>query len=216
MKFDGVIFDIDGVLVDVSESYREAVRLSAGEFLGREVSTEEVEEVKGIPGMNNDWDAAYALVRGMEDAEGIERDSGEYLKVKERFQELYLGGLRDRERMLVEGETLEGLKSAGVKLGVVTGRPREEALYALRGLIPEFFKGECIIAMEDCEYEKPDARPLRLAVERMGCGKPIYVGDSVNDGIAARNAGMPFVSVVEGLEADYYIKNVNCISEVLE
>ncbi len=216
MMFDGVIFDVDGVLVDVTESYREAIRLSAGSVLGREVSAEEVEEVKGIPGMNNDWDAAYAIVKGLESAEGIERESEAYLEVKAKFQELYLGGLRDKEKMLISRETLSALKGAGIKLGVVTGRPREEALYVLKEFIPEFFSAEFIIAMEDCEYEKPDERPILLAIEKMGCKRAVYVGDTVNDGIAARNAGISFISVEEGLEADYYIRNVNGLMEAMQ
>jgi HAD superfamily hydrolase (TIGR01548 family) len=216
MKFDGILFDIDGVLVDVSESYREAIRLSAGEFLGREVGAEEVGKVKEIPGMNNDWDAAYALVKGLDSAEGIGRESRDYLKVKGKFQELYLGGLREREKVMVKRETLAGLEEAGVKLGIVTGRPRGEALYALRGFVPEFFREDCIIAMEDCKYEKPDARPLLLAIRRMGCKKPAYVGDTVSDAIAARNAGIPFVSVERGLEADIYIDGVNDILEAVK
>jgi len=34
-KYDGLIFDMDGVLVDVSQSYREAIRQTAGYFLKR-------------------------------------------------------------------------------------------------------------------------------------------------------------------------------------
>ncbi|MBN2122594.1 HAD-IA family hydrolase [Candidatus Micrarchaeota archaeon] len=216
MNVDGIIFDIDGVLVDVSTSYREAIRLSAGDFLGREVEPSEVDEIKRIPGMNNDWDAAYALSLGIKSAEEIERESEEYARIKGRFQELYLGGLRDKERLLIREDTLRELKARGIALGIVTGRPREEALYVLGNLVPEFFGRDCIIAMEDCEYEKPDARPLKLAIKRMGCKNPAYVGDTASDAIAARSAGIPFVSVVGGLEADIRINEVNEILKVIE
>lgn len=216
MKVDGIIFDIDGVLVDVSESYREAIRLSAEDFLGRKVEPSEVDGIKGIAGMNNDWDAAYALFKGLKSAEGIERESEEYAKIKGKFQELYLGGLRDKEKLIIREDTLRELRERGIALGIVTGRPREEALYVLGKLVPEFFAGECIIAMEDCEYEKPDARPIKLAIKRMGCKSPTYIGDTISDAIAARNAGIPFVSVVEGLEADARIDDVNEILKVIE
>jgi HAD superfamily hydrolase (TIGR01548 family) len=216
MKVDGIIFDIDGVLVDVSDSYREAIRLSAADALGREVGASEVTKVKKIPGMNNDWDAAYALFKGLKSAEGIARESEEYARIKGKFQELYLGGLRDREKLLIQEGTLRELRGRGIALGIVTGRPREEALYVLGRLVPEFFSEDCIIAMEDCEYEKPDARPITLAIKRMGCKSPAYVGDTISDAIAARNAGIPFVSVEEGLEADECINDVNEILEVIE
>jgi len=36
-KYDGLIFDMDGILVDVSKSYRETIRQTAGYFLKRNV-----------------------------------------------------------------------------------------------------------------------------------------------------------------------------------
>ena len=61
-KYDGLIFDMDGVIVDVSRSYREAIRQTAGYFLKRNVLMSEVGEIKNKPGMNNDWDAPYSLI----------------------------------------------------------------------------------------------------------------------------------------------------------
>jgi len=67
-----VIFDIDGVLIDVSGSYREVVRLSVFYYLrdvlgARELREEfitlsDVASVKKSGGLNNDWDLTYAIL----------------------------------------------------------------------------------------------------------------------------------------------------------
>lgn len=64
---DAIVFDIDGVLVDVSESFRvvtcEAVRLYAEKILGWEVDVplltpKEIELIKSAGNFNSDWDVA--------------------------------------------------------------------------------------------------------------------------------------------------------------
>ena len=37
VTYDGLIFDMDGVLVDVSKSYREAIRQTTSYFLKRSI-----------------------------------------------------------------------------------------------------------------------------------------------------------------------------------
>jgi histidinol-phosphate aminotransferase len=214
---DGIIFDIDGVLVDVSQSYREAIRQTAEAITGKKFTAADVATVKKLPDSNNDWEVTYALIKGItsgNEMKKIDRNSSSYLAAKQKFQELYLGGLRDKEKLLITTKTLTKLKTQNYKLGIVTSRPREEALYVLRDLIP-FFPEDCIIAQEDCEEEKPSPKPLLLAKERMGCRAALYIGDSINDQLAAKAAKMRFASVVKGLKADVEIDDVNKIIEVI-
>lgn len=73
LRLDVLIFDIDGVLVDVSESYRDAVRRTAQLYLeaviglppcdGDWVSREDVAAFKLAGGFNNDWDLTTGIVR---------------------------------------------------------------------------------------------------------------------------------------------------------
>ena len=67
-----LVFDMDGVLVDVSASYREATRQAAYTFLkgckGGELlkeplfSLEELAAVKQSGGLNNDWDMTHRII----------------------------------------------------------------------------------------------------------------------------------------------------------
>ena len=73
LDLDALVFDMDGVLIDVSESYRAAIRettrvyfedgLRLAPFAGELVSREDVNAFKFAGGFNNDWDLTTALVK---------------------------------------------------------------------------------------------------------------------------------------------------------
>lgn len=190
MIFDAIIFDIDGILVDVSKSYREAIRQTASYFFKRSVTMNEVSEIKNKIGMNNDWDASYALINNP----GIA-----YATVKSYFQSLYLGskdkkGLIDNERILIPKAKLQLLKKKYSKLGIATGRPRNEALYVIaKNKLQNMF--DCIVAMEDVIKGKPAPDMLLKVIQQMKLKKTVYIGDSPSDVIASEKAGIPCLYV---------------------
>ncbi|MCK4327620.1 MAG: histidinol-phosphate transaminase [Candidatus Diapherotrites archaeon] len=190
---DAVIFDIDGVLVDVSSSYREAI-LRTVEWWGGQATNGDISRLKGL-GFNNDWDVTYALAKK---TTGVDRGDPDYSLLKQKFQELYLGGLIDKEKKIVKPEMLDRL--VGYRLGIATGRPRAEALYCLKGFIPKYFREGCIVALEDCGKEKPDPTPLLKAKKALGCKAPVYVGDTASDELAAKAANMPCIIVGRDIE----------------
>ena len=61
LMYDGVIFDVDGVLVDVSNSFTaavvDAVETASGELL---FTSREIQQLKRIRGFNDDWHVAIA------------------------------------------------------------------------------------------------------------------------------------------------------------
>ena len=57
----GVVLDIDGVLVDVSESYRRTIRETVERVYGDTVCDEGVQAFKDAGGFNNDWELSDAL-----------------------------------------------------------------------------------------------------------------------------------------------------------
>ena len=72
----------------------------------------------------------------------------------------------------------------------MTSRPREEALFALEKFYSGLFDPSCVIALEDCKKEKPNPEPLLLAKKILKCKNPVYVGDTINDQLAAKEAGV--------------------------
>ncbi|RQG92105.1 TIGR01548 family HAD-type hydrolase [Natrarchaeobius chitinivorans] len=60
MHADAVVLDIDGVLVDVADSYRRAIVDSIEHVYDRTIRKEDIQEFKDAGGFNNDWELTYA------------------------------------------------------------------------------------------------------------------------------------------------------------
>jgi len=68
MQVDAVVLDIDGVLVDVADSYRRAIIESVDRVYGTTIDRDAVQSFKNAGGFNNDWEltdaaALYVLSR---------------------------------------------------------------------------------------------------------------------------------------------------------
>lgn len=60
MNADAVVLDIDGVLVDVADSYRRAIVESVERVYDRTIRKEDIQAFKNAGGFNNDWELTYA------------------------------------------------------------------------------------------------------------------------------------------------------------
>eukprot|EP00939_MAST-03C_sp_MAST-3C-sp1_P003486 g3486.t1 len=191
----GIILDMDGVLAEVSGSYREAIIQTSATF-GVKVTNADIvrEKVKGDA--NNDWVLTLRLVT----LAGVKTTLKE---VTVRFEKLYQGtsmksGLRETESLIPAPGLLRELKRrASMGMYVVTGRPREQAIYFLKlhGIF-DLFDG--LVCMEDAPG-KPDPAPVRLALKKMGIVDPrcaLMVGDTTSDVQAAVAAGVHALGVV--------------------
>ncbi len=194
LRPQALLYDMDGVLVDVSRSYRKVIAKTAEYFTKKGVSERDVQEIKQIGGYNNDWDATEALIV----KQGVKVEKS---KIIAKFQEYYLGkgekpGMIENERWMLARKKLEMLASR-YALGIVTGRPRAEAEYALKAAGCEGIF-EVIVAMEDCPEgkSKPDPYGIQLALRKMGRTQGIYVGDSGDDMKAAKAAGITGIGVI--------------------
>lgn len=187
---DALIFDMDGVMVDVAESYRAAIVETAKVF-GIEVSREDIVARKARGNANNDWVVTRDLI---EEAGG----QATLEEVTETFEKLYQGtetvaGLRDKEKLVAPRAFYESLRDR-FKLGIVTGRPRQDAEYLLRlhGLSDLF---ESVVCMEDAAL-KPSPEPVQLACRQLGTKRAWMFGDTPDDIRAARAAGVMPIGVI--------------------
>jgi HAD superfamily hydrolase (TIGR01548 family) len=60
MNADAVVLDIDGVLVDVADSYRRAIVESIERVYGDTIDYDDIQLFKNAGGFNNDWELTYA------------------------------------------------------------------------------------------------------------------------------------------------------------
>ncbi len=197
---------MDGVLVDVSASYRRAIQETVGFFTGKKAQLKEIQNFKEKGGYNNDWDLTEAILssRGK---------STPKVKIIEKFQDLYRGGKGkkgyiENEKWLLSIELIKQLKEK-YALGIVTGRPKEEALFVLKKFgASNLF--DVVIAMEDYppEKAKPDPYPINLALKKLGRTKAIYVGDSVDDIVAAKRAKIRPIGCIPPKVSAYQLKDL--------
>ncbi|KZN24933.1 HAD family hydrolase [Haladaptatus sp. R4] len=61
MNADAVVLDIDGVLVDVANSYRRAILESVERVYDDTVPKDAIQSFKDASGFNNDWELTYAV-----------------------------------------------------------------------------------------------------------------------------------------------------------
>jgi|TARA_B100001971_G_scaffold203634_1_gene218775 ATP phosphoribosyltransferase len=209
-----IVFDMDGVLVDSSESYGVASCKTVGQFLKRPVALLEFAAVKQS-GFNNEWDCCRELLR----REGVEVDFEEIVEV---FQRYLSREIWNKERLLVNEGTLQSLSSRA-SLGIVTGRPRDEAVSTLKKYkLLDYF--EVLITRDDLseDRQKPCADGLTLARKKLGLQEIVYVGDLPADAMMAKAANVRFVGVksstftfkLEG--AEQVLEDVNQILDFLE
>jgi HAD superfamily hydrolase (TIGR01509 family) len=184
MLLRGVIFDVDGTLVDSNDAHARAW-VQALQEAGRNVS---FAEVRPLIGMGGDKLLPAAAGVGAEDVEGksIARRRGEI------FRTQLLPRLTAFEGA---AELLRLLKARGFELAVASSAAKQELTPLLRladaeHLIDERASGD------DAEESKPDPDIVRVALVRLGCEpqQAVMVGDTPYDVEAARRAGVSCIA----------------------
>jgi len=190
------VFDIDGVVRDVSGSYRRAIADTVEHFTtGAYRPTQaDIDQLKSEGIWNNDWEASQELVYRYFESQGQQRSQVQlnYKTLVAFFQNLYQGsdpqnwtGYICDETLLLQSSYLEQLSAAGIPWGFFSGATRDEANYVLEKRLG--LKSPVLIAMEDAPG-KPDPTGLLATVQQLEQQHQveakipvIYVGDTVAD-----------------------------------
>jgi HAD superfamily hydrolase (TIGR01548 family) len=181
-----LVFDMDGVLVDVSESYRETVVRTVEHFTHQTISRDSIQEYKNEGGWNNDWLLSQKICHDL----GVDIP---YHAIVEYFNYLFLDqGMIHRERWLPRDGLLDRLAEK-FEFAIFTGRTTEEAEITLKreGLRDRFL----LISANDVECEKPAPEGLLKIAALRPAKKLLYIGDTVDDARCAKAAYVPFIGV---------------------
>ncbi len=190
-----ILFDIDGVLADVSQSCREAIIQTAAAF-GAAIKQIDILTLIASGEASNDWIITQRLLAERDIHIGLD-------EVTARFEALYQGGggspgLKERERLLVPPATLERLASK-LPMAVVTGRPRADTeRFLCHAGIARHFK--TLVCMEDAPL-KPRPDPFKLAMERLGIERAWMVGNKPDDMRGCRAAEVLPLAILSPGEA---------------
>jgi HAD superfamily hydrolase (TIGR01548 family) len=188
---DIIVFDVDGVLVDVQGSFHATVLETVRFFTRKRVTRAELHRWKNKSGFNDDWKLSTAWVQSL-------GGKFEYDEVKRKFVELYWGnngkGNVAREKWLLPRANLRRLASRA-ELALFTGRVRAESDYTLdRCRVREFFRQ--IVTVEDVRRPKPDPEGLLRILNGRDPARALYLGDNVDDALASQAAQIPFLGIL--------------------
>lgn len=181
-----VLFDIDGVIRDVTHSYRRAIADTVEYFTegNYRPTMEDIDHLKAEGLWNNDWKASQELVDRYY-ATQKKSKALDYETIVTYFQEKYRGknwdGYITTEPLLMGREYTDNLHKNNIAFGFVSGATRGSAEYVLKKRIG--LENIILIAMEDAP-SKPNPQGLFLALEQLQITSLIpvfYVGDTVAD-----------------------------------
>ena len=186
-----IVFDMDGVLAEVAESYREAIVQTVEHFTGNRIARDLIQQYKNAGGWNNDWALSQKIASDL----GVEV---EYGNVVDYFNQIFLGrdgdGLIRRESWIPQRGLLDRL-SASFDLAIFTGRLRYELDITLARFAPGF-RFDPIVCAENVSKPKPAPDGLH-AIQRVKPGAKLwYVGDTIDDARSASAAGVPFIGII--------------------
>lgn len=189
-----LLFDMDGVLVDVSGSYRRAIEETVHLFTGAVVPPGAVQAYKNQGGFNDDWKLTAQIIA---DA-GVDVSYG---AIVEAFQLKYQGrnwdGFIADEPALLRTDVLTTLAET-YPLALVTGRPEAEARFTLERFGWDAYFPVVIAMEQQAGRGKPDPYPLELALSQLGLSpeRATYIGDTGDDMVAAKQAGCQAIGIV--------------------
>ena len=184
----GILFDLDGTLLDTLDDLADAVNHTMNQFGYPERSREEVRRFVGngaakllqlaVP-QGADWQQPLEVFQSYY-REHCRNKTAPYPGIPEALQEL-------AERY---------------PLAIISNKPDG----AVKKLCAQYFPGIYALGEAPGCPRKPAPDMVLLGMEKIGVERCIYVGDSEVDVLTARNAGVPCLSVLWGFREEAEIR----------
>jgi phosphoglycolate phosphatase len=199
-----VIVDLDGTMVDTLGDFEAALNRMLAELDLPPVTRALVERTVGkgsehlirsvlehqlaLPQVNALMEPAWRIYQR------------HYLEINGAFSDVYPGVLT----------ALQQWQGSGLQLACLTNKPLDFARPLLKAKGLDVFFAQ-VFGGDSFERKKPDPLPLHKTCEALGtlAAQTLMVGDSENDGLAARAAGCPVVLVSYGYNHGRPIREVD-------
>jgi len=217
-RFDTVIYDLDGTLIDSAKDMQVAVSNVLADHRLPPVSEEDVRIFMG-QGSKVTMAKAFAKYGKSLDEASLSAVTREFVRYYEADPVSHTSAFAG------VNEVVDRFDKLGLKQGVCTNkfeRPSRMILEHLR-LMPPITD---LAGADTFPVRKPDPRHILMLVERMGStpDRAVMVGDSVHDVHAAHGAGLPAVLVSWGytatpaseLGAEAVIERFDALPQALE
>lgn len=192
-RYDAVLWDLDGTLLDTLEDLTDSVNFTLRHY-GMPERT--IDEVKSFVGNGARVLIALSVAEGCSE-EKIDEICGFFRAHYAKNCDIKTGPYKG---LL---ELMEKLRAKGVKMAIVSNKPD----YATKELSEIYFKGLVASAVGEDEAhgirKKPCPDAVLAAMGELATGREstVYIGDSEVDIATAKNAGIPCISVTWGFRS---------------
>jgi beta-phosphoglucomutase len=189
--FRGVIFDMDGVIVDSHPSHKKAWRKFL-HAMGKEVSDDELEFI--LEGHTRKHILRHFL------GDLSESQLVEYGNRKDQF---FREVGTDADPVAGAVEFIEHLKQSNIGVAVATSASRQRTSWTLERLkLTSYF--EAVVTADEVVQSKPDPLVYSVAAKRLGlCPEQIIAfEDSIAGIMSAKSAGLRCVGVADQSKAE--------------
>lgn len=194
MPFDIVGFDLDGTLLDTSVDLASATN-HALRLAGRAALP--IDDIRAMIGGGG----RMMLAKGLEASGGLDEDELDrlYPELLDFYAENIATNTRPFPGVL---DAIDTMASAGTKIAMVTNKV-EFLTRKLLDALDLTARFDCIIGGDTLGpgRAKPSPAPILVMIERCGGGRAAFVGDSIFDVTAAKNARVPAIAVSFGFPA---------------
>ena len=198
-----ILFDIDGVIRSVENSYRLSLKKTVYRFCGWEPSYRDIDNAKNEGIWNNDWDLSLELIKRHIKRNNLKLKTPQREDIILCFENFYFGGSPNKdsedwtgfiknEMLLVEKEFFKLLSANRISWGFVSGAESASAKFVLEKRLR--LESPPLIAMGDAP-DKPDPQGFLYLASKLCEGNlghdniPIaYVGDTIADINTVTNA----------------------------
>ncbi len=192
LRPDAVILDLDGTIVDSAPEFLATVNRLFDELDRPAVSLDQVRNFMGY--------GIVALLEHAFEATGKLPDLDEFeIHVTRAIELFYAHHLELTRPFPGVVETLDRLRSTGVRFGLCTNKPHQGAKETLEGLgLDQFFSS--VVGRGEAPAQKPDAAHVYAVIEHLQAepASVVMVGDTETDIEAAKNARVASVAVSYG------------------
>ena len=191
-----ILFDIDGVIRSVENSYRLSLKKTVYKFSGWEPSYIDIDSAKNEGIWNNDWDLSLEFIKRCIKRDNLNIEIPSREEIVKCFEEFYFGcdpnknsknwsGYITNEALLVNKKFFDLLQNNGIIWGFVSGAESASAKFVLETRLG--LKSPPLISMGDAP-DKPNPQGFiqlskKILGDKLGPSNiPIaYVGDTIAD-----------------------------------
>tara|TARA_B100000963_G_scaffold236873_1_gene207100 strand:+ start:7239 stop:8033 length:795 start_codon:yes stop_codon:yes gene_type:complete len=191
-----ILFDIDGVIRDVTNSYRLSVKKTVKKFCDWEPSTFDIDELKNEGVWNNDWDLSLELIKRYMNKNQLSKKLPNKKEIITIFEKLYFGcnpekknikwsGFINNERILIDRDIFDILTTNKIAWGFVSGAEKASAKFILENRLN--LRNPPLVAMGDAP-DKPNPEGFLTLAKKLiqddfgeNCPPIAYIGDTIAD-----------------------------------